>query len=83
MKLRELDASFFLRFAGRPLKVEIADADADYWLTALPARHQTVADATKATDRLHRGQPITGLRRMWIKWRLWNQYCAECRDASV
>lgn len=83
MNSRELDSSFLLRFAGRPLRPEIHDADADYWLTAQPARHQTVADATKATDRLTVVKPITGLRRMWIKWRLWNQYCAECRSASA
>ena len=83
MKLREPDASFFLRFAGRPLKVEVPDADADYWLTAQPSRHQTVDAATKATDRLPVVKPITGWRRLLIKWRLWNQYCAECRAAAV
>ena len=82
MKLRELDDSFSLSFAGRTLKPEIPDAMADYWLTALP-KYQTVDAATKATDRLTAVKPITGWRRLLIKRRLWNQYCAECRAAAV
>lgn len=62
---------------------EIDDAMADYWGTALPRRHQTMDQATKATDRLPAVKPITGWRKLVIKWRLRMQYRAECRAASV
>lgn len=62
-------------------KAYIPDAEADYWLTKI--RYQTDAESTNKTEMIVVVPPITGWRRLLIKWRLWNQYCAECRAAAV
>jgi hypothetical protein len=66
----------------RPLKVEIPDAAVDY-LTPNCERRLTSEEANRETDKhpAIEAQPITGWRRLLIKWRLKCKYWAECKAA--
>jgi hypothetical protein len=71
----------------KPKRPDIPDAHVDY-LTANCERRTRLlshAEATKGTDRMLtvQAKPITGWRKLMIKWRLKRQYWAECRAASV
>jgi hypothetical protein len=67
----------------RPLKVEIPDVDVDY-LTPNCERILSEQEANRETDQhpVIEAPPITGLRRIWIKWRLRCKYWAECEAAA-
>lgn len=69
----------------KPKKPEIPDAHVDYLTINCERRNRrlTLEQATNVTEMIAVVKPITGWRRLLIKWRLWNQYCAECRAAAV
>ncbi len=85
MKIRELQL---------PL-TQIPDTDADYWLTKRSEMHLTESErrgrylavmCAHADTDVHPvvvAPPITGWRKLLIKWRLRMQYWAECVAAGV
>lgn len=68
---------------NRPLRVEIPDRDTDY-LTENCTRHLSEEAANNITEMIMvEPAPITGWRRLLIKWRLRRMYRAECAAAVL
>lgn len=81
MKFQELEDH--IKFI-RNRKADIPDAEVDYLTRNCEKRLLTHEQATNVTEMIPvEPAPITGWRKLLIKWRLWNQYCAECRAAGV